>query len=181
MGVFKFFMILTNWYVITGAPCSGKTAVIQGLERKGFAVVHEVARAYIDDELKKGRGIDAVKADIHAFERRILNKKIEIERSLAVDSVVFLDRAVADSIAYYRFSGLDPGEVLVKSRTYRYKKIFLFERLLFEKDPVRSEDENMAAELEMLLIESYRALGYSPVRVPLLPVGERVDFILKRI
>jgi predicted ATPase len=171
----------TNWYVITGAPCSGKTAVIQGLERKGFPVVHEVARTYIDDELKKGRGIDEVKADIRAFERHVLNKKIEIEASLAVDTVIFLDRAVPDSIAYYRFSGLDPEEPLVKSRTYQYKKIFLFERLLFEKDRVRSENENMAAELEILLVESYRMLGYSPVRVPLLPVGERVDFILKRI
>ncbi len=174
-------MILTNWYVITGAPCSGKTAVIQGLERKGFAVVHEVARTYIDDELKKGRGIDEVKADIHAFERRILNKKIEIEASLAVDTVIFLDRAVADSIAYYRFSGLDPGEPLGKSRTYRYKKVFLFERLLFEKDPVRSEDEEKADWLENLLKECYRSLGYEPFRVPLFPVKERIDFILKNI
>ena len=111
----------------------------------------------------------------------LLQKKIEIEASLAVDNVTFLDRAIPDSIAYYRFSELDPGEPIEKSRTYQYKKIFLFERLLFEKDQVRSENENMAAKLEMLLMESYRMLGYSPVRVPLLPVGERVDFILKRI
>ena len=175
------FMQPTRWYVITGAPCSGKTAVIRGLERRGFPVVHEVARAYIDDELKKGRGINAVKADTRAFESHILNKKIEIEAALPIDTVIFLDRAVPDSIAYYRLSGLDPGEPLEKSRTYRYKKVFLFERLLFEKDPVRSENENMAAKLEMLLAESYRMLGYSLVRVPLLPVGERVDFILKRI
>jgi predicted ATPase len=38
----------TNWYVITGAPCSGKTSVIRELEKRGYRVVHEVARAYIE-------------------------------------------------------------------------------------------------------------------------------------
>ncbi|MBW2239191.1 MAG: AAA family ATPase [Deltaproteobacteria bacterium] len=31
----------TNWHVITGAPCSGKTSVICELERRGHPVVHE--------------------------------------------------------------------------------------------------------------------------------------------
>ena len=33
--------IATNWHVITGAPCSGKTTVIRELERRGYSVVHE--------------------------------------------------------------------------------------------------------------------------------------------
>ena len=171
----------THWYVITGAPCSGKTAVVKELEQRGFKVVPEVARAFIDEELRKGRSIEVVKKDIAGFERRILDRKSEIESHLSRDALTFLDRALPDSIAYYRLYGIDPHEAVEKSRTVQYKKVFLFERLLFEKDQVRSENENMAAELEMLLAESYRMLGYNPVRVPLLPVGERVDFILKRI
>ena len=34
----------TNWHVITGAPCSGKTGVIRELGQLGHLVVHEVAR-----------------------------------------------------------------------------------------------------------------------------------------
>ena len=45
----------TNWYVITGAPSSGKSSVIRELENLGYRVVHEVARAYIEEELKKGK------------------------------------------------------------------------------------------------------------------------------
>ncbi|MBW1726234.1 MAG: AAA family ATPase [Deltaproteobacteria bacterium] len=52
----------TNWYVTTGAPCSGKTAVISALEQLGYPVVHEVARAYIDEELKKGKSIAKIKS-----------------------------------------------------------------------------------------------------------------------
>jgi predicted ATPase len=34
-------MQLTKWQVITGAPCSGKSAVILELERLGCPVMHE--------------------------------------------------------------------------------------------------------------------------------------------
>ena len=171
----------TNWYVITGAPCSGKTAVISALEQLGYPVVHEVARAYIDEELQKGKSIAKIKSDVLFFERHILYKKIEIEKSLSKDATVFLDRGVPDSIGYYILEGLYPDEPIQQSKQNRYKKIFFFERLLFEKDGVRSEDDKIAAELDRIIKESYHMLGYDIISVPILTVKDRVDFILKHI
>jgi len=171
----------TKWQVITGAPCSGKTAVIQELERLGCPVVHEVARKYIDKGLKNGETIAEIKADILSFERRILYKKIEIERLLPKDKTIYLDRAIPDSIGYYIHEGLDPSDPIQKSRFWRYEHIFFFERICFEKDRVRSEDEKIASELERLLKESYWMLGYDIVIVPLMPVSRRVNFILEHI
>jgi predicted ATPase len=171
----------TKWQVITGAPCSGKTAVIQELEQLGRKVVHEVARAYIDTQLKSGETISGIKADILSFERRILYKKIEIERSLPKDEPIYLDRAIPDSIGYYIHEGLDPAGPIQMSRFWRYERIFFFERIPFEKDHVRSEDEKIASKLEGLLKESYRMLGYEIVYVPLMPVNHRVGFILKHV
>jgi len=171
----------TNWYVITGAPCSGKTAVISALEQLGYPVVHEVARAYIDKELKKGKSIAKIKSDILRFERHILYKKIEIEKSLSKDATVFLDRGVPDSIGYYILEGLYPDEPIKKSKQTRYNKIFFFERLIFEKDAVRSEDDKIAAELDRILKESYQMLRYEIISVPILTVKDRVDFILKHV
>ena len=171
----------TNWYVITGAPSSGKTSIIRELEGRGYRVVHEVARAYIEEALKKGRKLDEIKADALTFEQHILDRKIDIETSLPKEAVIFLDRAIPDSIAYYKLEGLDAAECLEKSKTVRYKKVFLFERLVFEKDPVRAEDQAIAAKLEYLLEESYRALGYTILRVPAIPVKTRTDFILKHL
>ena len=171
-------MLNTNWYVITGAPSSGKTSVICELERLGYRIVHEVARAYIDEELKKGRTIEQIKFDEIAFERHILYEKIKIEESLPKKEIIFFDRAVPDSIAYFKSAGLNPNEPVKKSNLVRYKKIFLFERLEFEKDRVRSEDEVKAAELELLLMDVYQMLGYNIVHVPVLSVQERTDFIL---
>lgn len=171
----------TNWHVITGAPCSGKTSVIKALARAGYSVVHEAARAYIDEELKRGRRIDEIKSDEQTFEDRILKRKVQIEISLATASTVFLDRAIPDSIAYYRLAGLNPEVPVKKSRIFRYRNVFLFERLAFVGDPVRSEDDATAQQLEMLLNECYQELGYRVLRVPLLSVPERVDFILENL
>ena len=171
----------TNWHVITGAPCSGKTAVIRELEKFGCPVVHEVARAYIDERLQHGETIAQIKADILSFERHILYKKISIEQSLLKEETVFLDRAIPDSIGYYILEELDPDDPIQKSRLWRYKKIFFFERIPFEKDPVRSEDDKIASRLESLLKESYRMLGYEIIFVPLMSLSVRVNFILKNI
>ena len=175
------FMQQTHWHVITGAPCSGKTAVICELERRGYPVVHEAARAYIHEELQKGNTMAQIKADISAFERHILYQKIEIERSLSKDATVFLDRAIPDSIGYYLLEGLNPDDPIQKSGLWRYKNIFFFERITFEKDTVRSEDDEIAAALDGLLNKSYQMLGYEIISVPLMTVEDRVDFILKHL
>jgi predicted ATPase len=171
----------TNWHVITGAPCSGKTAVIRELEQLGHQVVHEVARAYIDERLQYGETIAQIKADILSFEHHILYKKITIEQSLPKEETVFLDRAVPDSIGYYILEGLDPYDPIQKSQLWRYKKIFFLDRIPFKKDPVRSEDDKIASRLDRLLEESYRMLGYEIIFVPLMSLSDRVDFILKNI
>jgi predicted ATPase len=171
----------TNWHVITGAPCSGKTAVIQELEQLGHLVAHEVARAYIDDRLQHGETIAQIKADILSFERHILYKKIANEQSLPKEETVFLDRAVPDSIGYYILEGLDPDDPIQKSRLWRYKKIFFLDRISFEKDPVRSEDDKIASRLDSLLKESYRMLSYEIIFVPIMSLSDRVDFILKNV
>jgi predicted ATPase len=177
----EYFMQQTNWQVITGAPCSGKTAVISELERLGHPVVHEVARAYIDDRLLNGETIAQIKADILSFERRILYRKIDIEKSLPKKETVFLDRGIPDSIGYYILEGLDPADPIQKSGLWRYKQIFFFERIPFEQDPVRSEDDEVASKIDGLLKESYRMLGYEIIFVPLGSVNARVNFILNHI
>jgi predicted ATPase len=171
----------THWHVITGAPCSGKTAVICELERRGYPVVHEAARAYIHEELQKGKTMAQIKGDILAFERHILYQKIEIEQSLSKDATVFLDRAIPDSIGYYLLEGLNPDDPIQKSGLWRYKNIFFFERITFEIDTVRSEDDEIAAALDGLLKKSYQMLGYEIISVPLMTVEDRVDFILKHL
>ena len=171
----------TRWSVITGAPCSGKTAVIHMLEQRGYHVVHEVARAYIDNELKKGKALAEIKADELAFERHILMEKIRIESTLEKNEIIFFDRGIPDSIAYFKLNGLDPVEPFQKSTEVRYQNVFLFERLRFLSDPVRTENEQTARRLGRLIEESYQSLGYDLIQVPLLSVEERTQYVLEHL
>lgn len=168
-----------KWCVLTGAPCSGKSAVIQALAERGFPVLHEVARAYIDRELALGRTLRQIKADTLAFERHILLEKLRLENDLPPHQLTFLDRAVPDSIVYFRLEGLDPAEPLLLSRQRRYARIFLFQRLSFEKDRVRSENHAVAARLESMLAGTYAQLGYGVIHVPVMSIAERTEYVLR--
>jgi predicted ATPase len=170
----------THWCVITGAPCSGKTSVITELSRRGFRVVPEAARAYIDAELIKGRSLSEIKADPRRFEGRIFQAKLQMEASLPAGDALFLDRALPDSIAYYVLEGLDPSEPRRQSLRVRYEQVFLFERLEFMRDRVRSENAQSADRIERLIEAAYNDLGYAIVRVPVMPIPDRIEYVLSR-
>jgi predicted ATPase len=171
----------TRWYVITGAPSSGKTSVINELARRGYRVVPEAARAHIDAELKKGRRLAEIKSDPRRFEGHIFRSKLRTESNLPEEEALFLDRALPDSIAYYLLEGLEPSEPRRHSLRVRYRRVFLFERLDFVKDPVRSETAKSAAAIERLIASAYGELGYAIVRVPVLPIPARTEFVLNRL
>lgn len=173
--------IQTNWCVLTGAPCSGKTTVINELARRGHGVVHETARAHIEANLARGLSLDHIRGDESAFEHLILEKKAGIEEKLEAEKTVFFDRAVPDSIAYFRLAGLDPSKPIARSGRVRYRKIFLLDRLPVKEDSIRKEDERTAQAIETLLLECYRNLGYSIIRIPVLTASKRADLILQHL
>jgi predicted ATPase len=53
--------------------------------------------------------------------------------------------------------------------------------LTFLKDRVRVENEKTAARLHFMIEQSYGMLGYFPVKVPVLPVKKRAEFILQHL
>ena len=168
----------THWYVFTGAPSSGKTTLLIEMAKRGYQVVPEVARAMIESGLKRGRTLHQIRGDKKAFERVILEKKVSIEKGMRRDEVVFFDRAIPDSIAYFKLAGLDPEEAISQSPRNHYRAVFLLDRLPFEKDPVRIEEPDSAKALEGLLEESYTMLGYDVIRLPVLSIKKRLEMVL---
>ena len=171
----------TNWFVVTGAPSSGKTALVRELERLGYRVIHEVARAHIERQMERGRALEEIRADKQSFEKWILHSKIAIETELPKDHLIVLDRAIPDSIAYFEIAGLDAKEAIKKSPRNRYKGVFLLDRLPYQVDHVRIEDKALAIKLDRSLERSYRMLGYEVRRIGVMPLGERVRVVVEQI
>ena len=172
-----------NWYVITGAPYSGKTSVIELLDKKGYSVVYEAARVYIDQEIKKGKTIEAIRKNELEFQKGILDKKIEIEKKLSKKQIIFFDRAIPDSDAYYKLCGIGDDKYLDSAvKKSKYKKVFLFNLLPYEKDYARIENEEEQVKLQKLLEESYKKINLPIIKVPVMEsVEDRISFILKNI
>jgi predicted ATPase len=149
--------------------------------KAGYRVVPEAARALIDEGILAGKTVHQIRESDEIFQRRILEFKLKIERELPLDETIFLDRAVPDSIAYYRLCGFDPKEVFAVCMPALYQKVFLFEPLPLIKDYARVESQEIAEKLNVALREAYLELGYEVIEVPVMPVEERTRFILERM
>jgi predicted ATPase len=175
------FGVQTNWHVITGAPCSGKTTLIDQLADRGFRTVPETGRQYIEREMTRGRTIDEIREDEAALARGIRDMQLGIEHRLRANDVAFLDRAFPDCLAFCRVVGLDPNQILAECFHHRYASVFVLDRLPVQQDGVRTEDDATAGFLDEWLARDYNALGYRVVRVPVLSPEERLAFVLERL
>ncbi len=175
------FKVETNWCVITGAPSSGKTSVIDELGKRGYQTDPEVARDLIEECLRRGQKIEEVRARSDWLQNEILRLKLGRERQQDPKKLVFLDRGIPDSLTYFRIAGLDLYAVTVAATEFFYRHVFIFDRLSLINDGIRTESDVIAQEIDIALEKDYRDLGYSPIRVPVMPIVVRADFILRTI
>ena len=172
----------TNWYVVTGGPCSGKTTTVNLLRQRGYKTTIEHARHYLDTQSVNGKTVEEVRKNQIEFQLGVLEMQIEQENSLEESNVVFLDRAMPDSLAYYRFLNLPPDKKLLDSiAKAAYKKVFILDPLPLVKDYARKEDEEGQKRIQELLTEVYKSLPFPVVHVPILEPNDRVDFILNNL
>ncbi len=172
-----------NWYVITGAPSAGKTTLIKLLEERGYDVVHEVARVYIDQEIEKGKTIDHIRRDEFLFQNIVLKMKIEIENNLPKGKIIFFDRGIPDTEAYYKLYGKENDEFLKEAiDNCLYKKIFLLDFFNMHKDYARTENSEKQIKIHDLLEKSYLKTNIPIVKVPKMKSKEdRLNFVLDNL
>jgi len=175
------FRVQTNWHVIAGALSCGKTTLIDQLAAQGFRTVPEGARLYLETERARGRTTEEIHKNLAALQRGIVDMQLRIEGELRATDVAFLDRAVPDCLAHWRVFGLNPNEILTECFRHRYASVFLLDPLPIQRDGFRPEDEAIAAFTDEWIARDYSSLGYQVVRVPVLPIQERLEFVLERL
>jgi predicted ATPase len=174
------FRIQTNWHVITGEICCGKTTLINLLADQGFQILPESSRPYIEGEVAKGRTLDEIFGST-ADERAITDLQKRAECGLRPTDLTFLDRALPDYLWFWRLLAMDPNELLADCFQHRYASVFILDRLPLHLDGARIEDEAYTVLLDQALVSDYSALGYHIVRVPVMSPQKRLEFVLERL
>lgn len=168
--------------VVTGAPGTGKSTVLNLLEAKGYTVIPEMARQLIEEE--QDRGSNLVPWEDHpAFGEELFARQVA-QYHLADAPIVFYDRGIPDNLAYLRRDGLINEELELKSKDYPYHgDVFLMPPWLqiYGKDDVRWEDEDLMLDIDRALRVQYKGLGYRIVEVPKISPEQRMNFILKHL
>jgi predicted ATPase len=174
---------MTNYNVITAGPSSGKTSTINEISARGYKTLPESARLFINQKISEGEDPEEIR-EKYDFQDNLIRIDRNIEENNLRSESVFMDRSLADNIAYIRHKNdvenFDMEDLKEECRN-KYDNVFLLERLNFEEDVARSEDEKEAQKLHSEIRQAYLDLGYKVQEIPVVPVNQRVDMILDKI
>ena len=170
-------------YIITGAPGTGKTAIINELKNKGYSCAEEISRTIITQQIASGG--DALPwKNLAAFSRQVITLRKAQHTNAPQNKIHFFDRGIIDSIAYLKKDGLPINNELKEiTKTYRYSTTVFYTPIwkeIYINDAERKEDITTAIEIEKILLSTYTSFGYSLIEIPKLSVSERVNFILSK-
>jgi predicted ATPase len=178
-----------NWWVLTGNDFSGKTTVANALRERGFQVVPEAAMQVIEAEMAAGRGPDSFHADEAAFQYGIFYQKMRNEAEQQArhgsQTLTFLDRGLHETRAFLEYYGIpETAEARHLMQGAEYRGVFMLEQLpssYFREDFAHTEGPEFLSAMGDLIWRSYAGAGYEPIKVPFMPVDERVDYILQNV
>lgn len=180
-----YFCIMQQKIVLIGGPGTGKTTVLNELQKRNYCCMPEISR---DVTLKaKEQGIEQLfLTEPLLFSKMLLEGREQqyIEADKKEVKVVFFDRGIPDVFAYMDyFNTKYPAIFLEKSKSYKYTKIFHFSpwEEIHTTDNERYESFEESVKIDTFLINAYIKLGYSIINVPYGSIKERTDFILNSL
>jgi predicted ATPase len=174
-------------YILTGAPGSGKTAVLRQLEVNGHAVVEEAATDVI--ALRQALG-ESEPWRHPAFVDDILT--LQRNRQLAAASfaraTTFFDRSPVCTLALSRHLAW-PASPFLRDEIERLQAENLYERTVFfirNQGFVRATAARRISFEDSLAFEAvheqtYRELGFDLVDIPAAPIPIRVDIVQQAV
>lgn len=167
-----------NFFLLTGGPGVGKTALIEDLRRRGERVVEETHRRIIREEVARG-GTALPWLDEAAYLAKAARQDIAIFEEMAdVGARVFFDRGVLDSLPP---KGEPPPWLAEAMRTRRYnRRVFIPPpwEAIYAQDAERKQTFEACQATHEAITRLCRRWGYEPVEVPRMDVAGRAQFIL---
>lgn len=172
----------TNWFVITGAPSSGKTTSLSLLENAGYKINPDISRLYIEKSMENGRTSVEVRIDEKQLQKAIFCLMVRNALSLNKDDIILHDYSLPDNIPFLSIANLPiPKEIFRSATMFRFRNVFIFEPVDLLLDGVRTETREEQWKLFELIKKCYADLGYKPIVVLKDTIENRHQFLLGRL
>jgi len=169
-----------NYFVITGAPGVGKTALINRLREIGFDCIDEPARKILAEQ-RASNGTGIPEKNPKQFTDLLLTHSIaSYEISFSKSTPVIFDRGVTDSVGYADHFGIDTAPFELAAQNYKYNEVVFV--LSPWKEIYRTDDERKMTfeatlQFHEQILRVYRGLGYKFMLVPSESIIQRASFV----
>ena len=175
---------MSQKYIISGAPGTGKTTIINALKKKDHYCAEEISRELIAEQISIGGNILPWEDQI-AFENKIAHRRYKQYLDSPENCICFFDRSSVDCTAYLNLNKLESTSQIIEiikkcnfNKTVFYTPIW---KEIYQTDPHRKENIKSAIAIEKSILETYTLFGYTPIAIPKISIEKRVDFILSSI
>ncbi len=174
-------------FIPTGAPGSGKTAIVRQLELDGFSVVEEAATDVI--ALQQAQGVAEPWKHPSFIDSIVeLQRRRQARASRRTDEIQFHDRSAICTAALAVYLGYPRSDALSRELT-RLDKEAVFQRRVFfiqnlgsikptESRRISFED---ALRFERVHEETYSKYGFECVFIAPSSLSDRVDAIVRAV
>ncbi|MFL2629002.1 MAG: AAA family ATPase [Flavobacteriaceae bacterium] len=169
--------------IITGGPGSGKTEIINELEKRGYHVKHEIVRVLY--KKGKNKGVNAFKDDPLGFTNKLVDYRINQFYSCSElnynsnKPYIFFDRGIHDSFAYLNFlkKKHDYQKIIC---SFSYDFVFLLNpwKKIYIKDNERMESFKDSKKLFNYIKVIYKEAKIKTKIIMNDSVKNRVDYII---
>jgi predicted ATPase len=163
-----------SMHVLTGAPGTGKTALLRRLG-DDVVTVDEPAREILAEQ----RAIGISETEPAHFVALLLERSIEKHRSHLGDTLTVFDRGLPDCVAYAKVSEVDASDSRAAALRYRHAGPVLILppwEEIYTTDDERTMGFDLVVPFHEHLVEAYESAGYELVEVPKDTVEARVAF-----
>ena len=175
---------MSQKYIISGAPGTGKTTIINALKKKDYYCAEEISRELIAEQISIGGNILPWKDQI-AFENKIAHRRYKQYLDSPENCICFFDRSSIDCIAYLNNNKLESTSQINKiikncifNKTVFYTPVW---EEIYKNDSERQESFDQSIKIDKHLKDSYIKFGYTIIEIPKTTLDKRVNFILSQI